>query len=316
MHELQRMQYLDAMGIDSFVPRVILPQCKAATVCELPVEVVDMQNASHALVDRDAGGDAGFRESDGIRGVDQAPGNTSGHLNSGHLKPASAIVSSLLEKTEQRPRRESSSTEPSSTESSHAKSSQTIETGRAASKPDGVNREHAAAENAGVGQAQDGGNEAADVPVENAEFSLSLWRVGENIQVVDSRQPGEALPTHKLLHNIVHGMKFYRDNLPGAEILHWPLVGAKDASWQAAEQMVQGFLDGKLAAHPTTTFWLMGRDATRAVLGSQIDYAQQQYQLVELPNYSAKAIVLPSLAEILYDAQLKKPVWLALKKLL
>lgn len=37
MNELTRMQYLDAMGIDSFVPRKILPAAPAPVLCELPI---------------------------------------------------------------------------------------------------------------------------------------------------------------------------------------------------------------------------------------------------------------------------------------
>lgn len=37
MNELARMQYLDALGIDTFVPRLVLPAAKASVQCELPV---------------------------------------------------------------------------------------------------------------------------------------------------------------------------------------------------------------------------------------------------------------------------------------
>ncbi|MCP8900306.1 hypothetical protein [Gilvimarinus xylanilyticus] len=37
MNERQRHQYLSAMGIDSFIPRVLLPHAPAPTLCDLPV---------------------------------------------------------------------------------------------------------------------------------------------------------------------------------------------------------------------------------------------------------------------------------------
>ena len=40
MNELNRMQYLGAMGIDTFVPRRLLPAAKVPVACALPIEWV------------------------------------------------------------------------------------------------------------------------------------------------------------------------------------------------------------------------------------------------------------------------------------
>lgn len=316
MHELQRMQYLDAMGIDSFVPRVILPHCKAATLCELPVAIADEQGESFQ-------GQNPESHLDSHRGA-----SVGGHAkdHAAVMKPASAIVSSLLEQTEHKSGSSGvQNTSAGPKDMSRAGDSNVGSEFYRGGKDRAQNSDEkqiSQYEDVSEGAAQTGqpikpGDSAVATPsAEPVAFSLSLWRIGENIQVVDSHQAGEALPTHKLLHNIANGMKFVQANLAGAEILHWPLVGTQDASWQAAEQMVQGFLDGKLAAAPIECFWLMGHDATRAVLGNDIDYQQQLYKVTDIPAYSAKAMVLPSLAEILYDVTLKKPVWRALKTLL
>ena len=49
MNELVRMQYLDAMGIDSFVPRMVLPAARISAACELPVALVDYQPATEFI---------------------------------------------------------------------------------------------------------------------------------------------------------------------------------------------------------------------------------------------------------------------------
>ena len=46
MNELVRMQYLDAMGIDSFVPRMVLPAAQPSVACELPVSFADVEPAA------------------------------------------------------------------------------------------------------------------------------------------------------------------------------------------------------------------------------------------------------------------------------
>ena len=50
MNELTRMQYLDAMGVETFVPRRILPAAQLSTVCELPVEWIGEALADDAAV--------------------------------------------------------------------------------------------------------------------------------------------------------------------------------------------------------------------------------------------------------------------------
>lgn len=50
MNELTRMQYLDAMGIDMFVPKVSLPQAKASPQCVLPsVETLPVASNESSL---------------------------------------------------------------------------------------------------------------------------------------------------------------------------------------------------------------------------------------------------------------------------
>jgi hypothetical protein len=49
MNELQRQQYLSALGVDSYMPRIHLPYAPVSVVCELPVD--DYQHEVTALND-------------------------------------------------------------------------------------------------------------------------------------------------------------------------------------------------------------------------------------------------------------------------
>ncbi|UTF61740.1 hypothetical protein [Gilvimarinus sp. DA14] len=48
MNERQRHQYLSALGIDSFVPRVVLPYAPEPVLCELPLAAQDLPPAAEA----------------------------------------------------------------------------------------------------------------------------------------------------------------------------------------------------------------------------------------------------------------------------
>lgn len=281
MHERQRMQYLDALGIDMFVPRVILPHSKAIEQCELPALADDAGTPATAYPEDSlppevttSGTHASTRASVGIPDAGVAP--------RGDAQAAESIVSNILDRVDA-PKTKSVKPEPK----------------------------------ADIAQHEQAPTQAASVqpPVAEATaFSLSLWRIAPGVQVIDSRNVGEALPTHALLHNIVAAMKFSSSPLPGAEILNWPFPGAQDASWQAALQMVQGFFEARIIQQPTPKFWLMGESAYRVMTGDAEGYRERLYQEIPLQDFSASALILPSLAEILFDANLKRPVWLALQK--
>lgn len=267
MNERQRMQYLEVMGIDTFVPRFILPVAKLSAVCELPI-------------------------------LDEKPAQ------------AHQTMSSLSE-----------SVAPEATESREARSEpvglERISIDNIVAAKPGSRADSKAEPKAAVSVAKlDLMTLASRTPVVNqVRFSLSLWRVGE-LQVIDSRRQGDALPTDALISNILLAVGCLELHLPKVEMLHWPMVeNAKDSGWDAAREMVHGFLDGRLLTKPVAHILLFGQDAYQAVLGEEMEYADAKFKVLPVKAFDAQAVVLPSLADILHEPVSKSEVWLALKDL-
>ena len=47
MNELQRYAYLDAMGVDYYYPKLLLPGAKVSELCELPIGNEVNENAGY-----------------------------------------------------------------------------------------------------------------------------------------------------------------------------------------------------------------------------------------------------------------------------
>lgn len=254
MNERQRMHYLDAMGIDAFVPRFVLPAAKASEQCVLPA--VSGEEESRIIVEQSF----------------QSP--VEGPVVPVHKGKGGErrLLDDIVQATR-------------------------------APAPDKAERlDEPTAQSLPVSEQQ-------QAPV---RFSLALWHL-RNVQVIDSRRHGDALPTDALLSNILQAVGCLDLNLPKAEMLHWPMVERQqNGGWSAAQEMVQGFLDGRLLARPVAYLFLFGNDAARAVLGADCDFEQVCYRKVPVPAFDAEAVVMPSLADILYQPECKRDVWHAL----
>ncbi len=264
MNELQRMQYLDAMGIDSFVPRFLITGAKPPVLCALPEPSDQPELASADSLNRIA-------------------------LDIGKQTIGQVM---LGERTDENLVSEEKAS-PSNVDAEGPSSNDTSSNDNSASKTDPVKTD-----------------------VKAVAFSLAAWRPSKDVFVVDACQPGDALPTHSLLSNMLQSLELLELNLPKAEILHWPMVqGPHDASWSAAIQMVRGFLDGKLLTQPAERLLLFGKDAVKAVIGEDFDWLNTVYKSIPLAEFDCEATILPSLTELLYKPELKKHVWLALKRI-
>lgn len=286
MNESQRMQYLEVMGIDTFVPRFLLSGAKASGVCELPVIAEPITPEPNKALTS-----LGFTES--VAPNVAAPlqptleaGNKGARSQSSGLERVSigGIVSSRPELglgQEEQPQADNK-------------------------KPDKPTLDLKSLV-------------SAQVPKEQIRFSLALWHVG-NLQVIDSRKRGDALPTDALLSNILSAFGCLESHLPKVEMLHWPMVEtAKDNGWSAAKEMVHGFLDGRLMAKPVSHILLFGQDAYHSVLGEANDiegdeasFLKAQFTAVQVEAFDATAIILPSLADILRHPESKRDVWRSL----
>jgi len=254
MNEKLRMQYLEVLGIDYFVPRYVLPNAAEPVECLMPAanesrmpdESLDDFVAS---VPVEATDNANASSEAPISRV-PTPHKTSSMLQSvaeENLKPVVKTARSVLE----------SMVEPSA---------------------------------------------------EVVEFALSVWRIGPSLLAIDTREVGAALPTEALLDNIVRACGI-EASLPGADSLQWPLVNipGKPQGWPEARSMVATYLEGKLS-HPVATILLFGESACKAVLGEN-DYSQQVWKSVPVDAFVCNSVVLPSLADILRNTELKARVW-------
>jgi len=242
MNEYHRMQYLDAMGIDCFVPRYVLPNARQSEPCESS-PVTDITSTKSASVEPSL--------------VDEV-----GHI----VEFSGEVVETLPE--------------------------------------------------ANVPAAQVSLNEhdIEGAVLEAAEFSLALWRVSPQIQVVDSHHRGSALPTDSLLANMLTATHLLPLDLPTAEYLCWPMMqNQEDTSWSAAQQMVRGFFEGRFIQHPVSYILVFGDAAYNAVIGGKQAFSDCLFSLMPVEEFSSHALVLPDLFELLHKPLLKRRVWLSLR---
>lgn len=144
------------------------------------------------------------------------------------------------------------------------------------------------------------------------QFALSIWRPSPALMILDSRDAGGALPTQALLANILRAKGLA---LPASkpDILAWPPAGmAPTPGWTAAREMLQAFLQARLERQPAQYLWLMGESACRAVLADR-PFNESLGLVVNLDSIAGLAVVLPSLADMLQQPELKARTWAAIR---
>lgn len=146
------------------------------------------------------------------------------------------------------------------------------------------------------------------------QFALSIWRPVPALMILDTRHTGQALPTNALLENILRAKEMV---LPPAkpDILVWPPGGVTSTQgWGAAREMVQAFLQARLERQPARYLWLMGESACHAVLPNHA-YQDNLGRAINLDSLATLAVVLPSLADMLLQPELKAHTWAAIRSL-
>ena len=325
MNEYQRMQYLEAMGIETFVPRMRLVNAKLSLQCVLPEPSLQIQAntgsaKSAALVDAltDTSAETPAKEAglsqQMLRDLNSslnAPSDSRTGLGSGSGSGSSSSSSSG--QISKHPRAEA--------QNIHSADTQGVEPVQACGRSAGTSADNdvvrspeASPSSADISHT---GEAAADkVESQNASFNLALWFIPDcNIQVVDSRQPQDALPTEALLTNILVATEFLKAGLPVAELQSWPLLGSDDLSWAAASSFLNDFLSYRFQTKPAKAFLLFGEDAAKAVLGERFDFENQLFSKVPVDEYKVHALVLPSLRDLLYAPQSKRQLWSLLTSL-
>lgn len=282
MNEARRMHYLEAMGIDMFVPRFRLPNTLASVQCELPVASADERSIepvqTSSFVAPALVADTCIIESvsSGLAGVLSAL-----DLDSSPSKRQPKVLE------ESAPATQTDSDDVPSTADSKQESAQDIQsllskTGLAASA--------------------------------KCAFSLGLWLTDQNIQVIDSRQVGDALPTEALLNNILQFHSLVQNGLPRIEVQDWPVPGLADAdqSWRAAQEMINEFLLFRFEERACLGFILFGKDALHAAVSDHINFDDVCFSVLSEPLHAAPVLVLPALRDLLYAPENKREVYQAM----
>lgn len=281
MNEVQRLQYLDAMGIDTYMPRWVLPNAPAAVLCE----PVTLQSNL---------GEAAVADTDQVSGV----GNRAHKLSTRMAARVDDVLSIV-------------------STSSPANSGQEV-------MPLKENHETAVP--------QSGATSEMTVRIDaDVRFSLSFWRISDEVLVVDSRHSELALPTESLLGNILLALGHNTPIIPRAEVISWPMfenVSAPQGE-AAAREAIAAMLEGMLEFHPIKYCLLMGEEAGYFVLPAESILALPQSEhssraevfslclgkTFPLASLNATAIIVPSLAAMLQEPGLKAVTWKSIQPL-
>jgi hypothetical protein len=273
MNELQRQQYLDAMGVDTYMPRWVLPHAPAPVACDVSFIPVELE--------------AGLPQG-AVKAGNQAKSKAASNDAAAPVAPAAGVSAG------------------------------------ASAKPESVLAaltEPVTSVEAAVEQVQSADKPSAKTPVNDEpvpQFALSIWRVSEQLLVIDSRQAQLALPTEPLLINILVALGYPRKPLPKAEVIRWPMVDNPFVGQSAADarEMLEAYLDGKLLTHPAKHILLMGEDACRYVLPEVNSVEDQLGKVVALEHHKVDAIVVPSLSTMLLEPEQKRLTWKAIQPLI
>jgi len=293
MNEVQRMQYLDALGIDSFMPRRVLPNAPALRMCEPVLSgAVGAQAASAPATSAPA-----------TSTPDIAAQASSGLVN---VPPAVAAVQSQPD--------------VALSSSADAGAKPVVEAPLTAAP--------AVLEQVVVvtAQVQVEAIKTVKAVIATPRFSLSMWQVGEQLLVIDSRQPQQALPTESLLSNILLALGFPAGPLPSAHVVRWPIMENRFESQGPGEArgMLSALIAARLETQPAKHLLLMGEEACHYILPSD-ELAESQTQslsklqgrLLTVPELAAglPVIVVPSLTAMLQEPELKAITWQAIQPL-
>ncbi|MGH1471377.1 MAG: hypothetical protein ACRBCS_09300 [Cellvibrionaceae bacterium] len=154
-------------------------------------------------------------------------------------------------------------------------------------------------------------------------FNLGVWRLSDDLIAIDTRQPNSALPTEKLLLNIVKALGYPLAQLPRLTQLRWPSVeDASSHDEESASAMVEAFLTAEYNKQPFTKMLLMGNNAAKYVLPlkdkNESEKKENVFNFNALVSHSfdiattevnAKAIVVPSLTILLQKPKFKAITW-------
>jgi hypothetical protein len=144
-------------------------------------------------------------------------------------------------------------------------------------------------------------------------FTLSVWRSSLPILILDAREPRAAIPTERLLRNLLRCLGDLDPASVGEEVLACPLVPKPTV--EDARGELSAWLEAELERRPVQKLILMGANAAQYLLPEGMDYSESLWHRVELEAFKRPALVAPSLIELLREPMHKRRLWQAVQAL-
>lgn len=146
--------------------------------------------------------------------------------------------------------------------------------------------------------------------------NLMAWRVGDCL-CIDSVTKEQALPTERLLFNILRALGINIVQLPAPQFLQWPMVKQRfdkqgEPKQQACDR-VQAYVLAQTERSPLQAVLAFGETAAELTLGqfnAWTTLQNTQSSLGQLPIY-----VLDSLSDLLTTPSLKARTWSCIRPL-
>jgi len=153
-------------------------------------------------------------------------------------------------------------------------------------------------------------------------FRIACWQQGDDLLVIHGLPPGHVpVPEEReLLFNLLRAIDRLVTEMPAADYIDWPLTPGEPSDLQGAKSMLSVFLDTRIRKCGVLRVLLMGELPARLLLpsqavGTQVDFEAVLGEIEDLPG-GARAIVIPSLQDMLTTVSSKQVAWRALQKLL
>ncbi|WP_297185994.1 hypothetical protein [uncultured Porticoccus sp.] len=145
-------------------------------------------------------------------------------------------------------------------------------------------------------------------------FRLACWQPSDDLLVINGLAPG-SVPLQEesgLLANIMWAIGRLGDGLSSPQLIDWPPSAADQTDRSGAEEMLSVFVEARVKKQGVLWVLLMGELPAALLLPSKSAYPSSVGRMEELPG-GARAIVTPSLQELLNAAELKGDTWRAIR---
>lgn len=144
-----------------------------------------------------------------------------------------------------------------------------------------------------------------------APFTLSIWRSSLPVLVLDSREPRAAMPTERLVRNLLRSLGDLDAASVTEEVMACPLVPKPTPADVRTE--LSTWLEAELGRRPVKTVLLMGHNAAHYLVPEDAEQEKLLWQWVPLPGFEFQALITPSLVDLLREPSHKRTLWRALQ---